>query len=94
MLPSNTNPSVKSEYLKSLCHRKTTGNDLSIHPTILIPTTHTFPQEERLIKNEYSINLPAHYNIKGKTRKSWINIINPFRALLVLGSPGSGKSYF
>jgi hypothetical protein len=54
----------------------------------------TFPQEERLIKNEYSINLPARYNIKGKTRKSWINIINPFRALLVLGSPGSGKSYF
>ena len=38
--------------------------------------------------------LPALYNIKGKTRKSWINIINPFRALLVLGSPGSGKSYF
>ena len=54
----------------------------------------TFPQEERLIKNEYSINLPALYNIKGKTRKSWINFINPFRALLVLGSPGSGKSYF
>jgi hypothetical protein len=54
----------------------------------------TFPQEERLIKNDYSINLPAQYNIKGRTRKSWINIINPFRALLVLGSPGSGKSYF
>jgi hypothetical protein len=54
----------------------------------------TFPQEERLIRNEYSINLPARYNIKGKTRKSWINIINPFRALFVLGSPGSGKSYF
>jgi YWFCY protein/Type IV secretion-system coupling protein DNA-binding domain len=54
----------------------------------------TFPQEERLIKNEYSVNLPAHYNLKGKPRKSWINIINPFRALLVIGSPGSGKSYF
>jgi energy-coupling factor transporter transmembrane protein EcfT len=54
----------------------------------------TFPQEERIIKNEYSVNLPALYNIKGKTRKSWINIINPFRGLLVLGSPGSGKSYF
>jgi hypothetical protein len=54
----------------------------------------TFPQEERLIKNEYSVNLPALYSIKGKTRKSWINFINPFRALLVLGSPGSGKSYF
>ncbi|MEP7376792.1 MAG: conjugal transfer protein MobC [Chitinophagaceae bacterium] len=54
----------------------------------------TFPQEERLLQNEYSINLPAEYNLKGKLRKSWINIINPFRSLLVLGSPGSGKSYF
>lgn len=54
----------------------------------------TFPQEERLLENEYSINLPATYNLKGKLRKSWINIINPFRALLVSGTPGSGKSYF
>ncbi|MGI8636760.1 MAG: YWFCY domain-containing protein, partial [Segetibacter sp.] len=54
----------------------------------------TFPQEERLLENEYSINLPARYNLKGKWRRSWINIINPFRALLVLGSPGSGKTYF
>ncbi len=54
----------------------------------------TFPQEERLLENEYSINLPAQYNLKGKLRRSWINIINPFRALLVIGTPGSGKSYF
>lgn len=54
----------------------------------------TFPQEERLLENEYSINLPAQYMLKGKLRKSWINIINPFRSLLVLGTPGSGKSYF
>jgi hypothetical protein len=54
----------------------------------------TFPQEERLLENEYSINLPAIYNLKGKTRKSWINIINPFRGTLVGGSPGAGKSYF
>lgn len=54
----------------------------------------TFPQEERLLNNEYSINLPARYHLKGKVRNSWINIINPFRGLLVLGSPGSGKSYF
>lgn len=54
----------------------------------------TFPQEERLLENEYSINLPAQYNLRGKIRKSWINIINPFRGLLVCGSPGSGKSYF
>ena len=54
----------------------------------------TFPQEERLLKNEYSINLPARYHLKDKVRSSWINIINPFRALMVLGTPGSGKSYF
>lgn len=54
----------------------------------------TFPQEERLLKNEYSINLPARYQLKNKVRNSWINIINPFRAVMVLGTPGSGKSYF
>ena len=52
----------------------------------------TFPQEERLLTNEYAINLPARYNLKGRIRKSWINIINPFRGLLVIGSPGAGKS--
>ncbi|MEO7214502.1 MAG: conjugal transfer protein MobC [Mucilaginibacter sp.] len=54
----------------------------------------TFPQEERLLENEYSINLPAKYQLKGKERASWINVINPFRGTLVGGSPGAGKSYF
>lgn len=54
----------------------------------------TFPQEERLIENEYSVNLPARYHLKDKVRSSWINIINPFRGILVPGTPGSGKSYF
>lgn len=54
----------------------------------------TFPQEERLLENEYSVNLPAQYRLKNKLRKSWINIINPFRGILVPGTPGSGKSYF
>ncbi len=54
----------------------------------------SFPQEERLLENEYSINLPAQYLLKGSLRKSWINFINPFRALLVIGTPGAGKSYF
>ncbi len=54
----------------------------------------TFPQEERLIENDYSINLPAKYRLRNKLRSSWINIINPFRGLLVLGTPGAGKSYF
>lgn len=54
----------------------------------------TFPQQENLLENEYSINLPAKYNLKGKIRSSWINFINPFRGILVAGTPGAGKSYF
>jgi hypothetical protein len=54
----------------------------------------TFPQEERLLENEYSVNLPAKYRLKDQIRDSWINVINPFRGLLVAGTPGAGKSYF
>jgi hypothetical protein len=54
----------------------------------------SFPQEQRLLENEYSTNLPAEYIFRGKIFKSWINIINPFRGTLVGGSPGAGKSYF
>jgi len=54
----------------------------------------SFPQEERRIENDYSVNLSAQYKLKQKIRKSWINIINPFRGLLVIGSPGAGKSWF
>lgn len=54
----------------------------------------TFPQEERLLENEFSINLPAKYRLKNKVRYSWINIINPFRGILVAGTPGAGKTYF
>lgn len=49
----------------------------------------TFPQEERLLENEYSYNLPATYSLKGKIRKSYISVINPFRGCLLSGSPGS-----
>jgi hypothetical protein len=54
----------------------------------------TFPQEERLLENEYSINFRGLYCIKNKNRNSWINVINPFRGTLVIGSPGAGKSWF
>lgn len=54
----------------------------------------SFPQEERLLENEYSINLPAKYTVKGKERLSWVNFINPYRSILVIGTPGAGKSYF
>ncbi|HWZ21431.1 MAG TPA: conjugal transfer protein MobC [Cytophagaceae bacterium] len=67
---------------------------LSLGADVFNELNETFPQEERLLENEFSINLPAQYNLKGKIRRSWINFINPFRGLLVVGSPGSGKSYF
>lgn len=67
---------------------------LSLGTDVFNEINETFPQEERLLENDFSINLPARYNLKGKIRRSWINIINPFRGLLVVGSPGSGKSYF
>lgn len=54
----------------------------------------TFPQEERLLTNEYSINFKGNYRLKNKNRKCYINIINPFRGFLVTGSPGAGKSWF
>lgn len=67
---------------------------LKFNQDVFNKANETFPQEERLLENEYSVNLPAQYQLKGKTRKSWINIINPFRGLTVLGTPGAGKSYF
>lgn len=67
---------------------------LNLGKDIFNELNETFPQEERLLENEYSINLPARYKLRGKIRNSWINIINPFRGLLVCGTPGSGKSYF
>jgi len=53
----------------------------------------SFLQETRLIKNKYSVNLPTRFYYKGKLNNGWINIVNPFRGSMVLGTPGSGKSY-
>jgi len=54
----------------------------------------TFPQEERLLENEDSINLPARYHYRGREHASWINITNPFRGTGIYGGPGAGKTYF
>lgn len=53
----------------------------------------SFQQSEVLINNDYSVNIPMIYYWKQKMRKGWINIINPFRGTIVLGTPGSGKSF-
>ena len=53
----------------------------------------SFRQETRLLENEYSVNLPTSFRFQGKQHDGWINVVNPFRATIVLGTPGSGKSY-
>lgn len=53
----------------------------------------SFQQETRLMENEYSVNLPTKFQYQGKLNDGWINVVNPFRATIVLGTPGSGKSY-
>lgn len=53
----------------------------------------TFPQQERLLVNDHSINLPTRYQHHGR-RKGWINIVNGRRGVLIAGTPGSGKSWF
>ncbi|MDR3713267.1 MAG: YWFCY domain-containing protein [Puia sp.] len=54
----------------------------------------TFPQEERLLSNDYSLNFRAIYASRGDFHYSWVNIVNPFRGVLVLGNPGCGKSRY
>lgn len=53
----------------------------------------SFMQETELKENEYSVNLPTKFYYKKKWNRGWINVVNPFRASIVLGTPGSGKSY-
>ncbi len=53
----------------------------------------SFMQEIKLMENEYSVNLPTKFYYKGKWNDGYINVVNPFRATIVLGTPGSGKSY-
>ena len=53
----------------------------------------SFQQSENLVANDYSVNIPMIYYWKQKMHKGWINIINPFRGTIVLGTPGSGKSF-
>ena len=53
----------------------------------------SFMQETKLMVNEYSVNLPTRFYYKKKWQRGWINVVNPFRATIVLGTPGSGKSF-
>jgi len=53
----------------------------------------SFEQCQELQENKYSVNIPMRYYYKGKFRKGWVNIVNPFRGTWVVGTPGSGKTF-
>ena len=53
----------------------------------------SFEQMPDEVKNKYSVNIPMRYYYKGKFRKGWVNIVNPFRGTWVVGTPGSGKTF-
>ena len=53
----------------------------------------SFEQTQQEVKNKYSVNIPMRFYHKGKFRKGWVNVINPFRGTWVVGTPGSGKTF-
>ena len=53
----------------------------------------SFEQCKELQENKYSVNIPMRYYYKGKFRKGWVNVVNPFRGTWVVGTPGSGKTF-
>ena len=53
----------------------------------------SFEQCQELQENKYSVNIPMRYYYKGRFRKGWVNIVNPFRGTWVVGTPGSGKTF-
>ena len=69
------------------------GRNISSFNEAINDRMETFQQCEKLIYTDDSINIPISFQYKYKIRKGWINVINPFRATMVLGTPGSGKSF-
>jgi hypothetical protein len=63
-------------------------------PPVFNTEAERFPQNRRRIDNPYSIHWRFVFTFDGRRRKGWINLLEPFRGLLIMGSPGSGKSYY
>lgn len=51
----------------------------------------SFAQNKKLVTSESTFNLPMQFYHKKRVHRGWINI-NAFRGVMVLGTPGSGKS--
>lgn len=71
----------------------TAGRKFSAFNEAVNDRNETFSQCRKKMKTDDSINIPMKFQYKYRIRKGWINIINPFRATMVLGTPGSGKSF-
>lgn len=69
------------------------GRNISSFNEAINDRMETFQQCEELMPTDDSINIPTTFQYKYKMHKGWINVINPFRATMVLGTPGSGKSF-
>lgn len=80
--------------LLSGCARITRLIKVDLGKDIFNELNETFPQWEQKVENEYSVNLPAKYMFRGQIRDSWVNIVSPFRATMVVGSGGAGKSFY
>ena len=82
-------------YISLLTAGMWTGRLLKEHlmDDIFNEENESFMQEPRLITNEYSVNLPTRFYYKKKWHNGWINVVLPQRGCMVVGSPGSGKSY-
>ncbi len=53
----------------------------------------SFMQQTKPVITPYSVNIPTEFYFKGKVRRGWINLVNPFRGTILIGTPGSGKSF-
>lgn len=71
----------------------TAGRKFSAFTEAINDRNETFSQCRKLMKTKDSINIPMKFQYRYRWRKGWINVINPYRATMVLGTPGSGKSF-
>ncbi|MFD0764493.1 type IV secretion system DNA-binding domain-containing protein [Mucilaginibacter lutimaris] len=53
----------------------------------------SFMQPQRKVETPYSVNIPMQFYFNRRVRPGWINICNVFRGTIVIGTPGSGKSF-
>ncbi len=53
----------------------------------------SFMQPVKKVETPYSVNIPMLFYHQRKVRQGWINICNVFRGTIVIGTPGSGKSF-